>query len=68
MRLWIPQATPSAAGGGKRLTSQNKTAGVIRERERIAVLVISQQGLAFVVGTPELIGPQSLNAISFFLE
>jgi len=47
------------SGGGKGLTAEKKTAGVIGDRQRVAVLVISQQELAFVVGAPEFIGPLS---------
>jgi hypothetical protein len=44
------------SGRGKRFTSEQKTAGVIGDCERIAVLAIAQQELAFVIRTPELIG------------
>src|SRR5487761_262920 len=47
----------SFPGRGKGLTSQQKTAGVVGDGERIAVLAVPQQELALVVGTPELIGP-----------
>ncbi|HKF04162.1 MAG TPA: hypothetical protein VKB49_17705 [Candidatus Sulfotelmatobacter sp.] len=46
-------------GRRKRFTSEQKTAGVIGDRERITVLAIAQQELAFVIRTPELIGPLS---------
>ena len=46
-------------GRRKRFTSEQKTAGVIGDRERIAVLAIAKQELAFVIRTPELIGPLS---------
>jgi hypothetical protein len=44
-------------GRRKGLTSEQKTAGVIGDRQRVAVLAIPQQELAFVVGAPKLIGP-----------
>jgi hypothetical protein len=47
------------SGRRKRFTSEQKTAGVIGDRERIAVLAIAEQELAFVIRTPELIGPLS---------
>src|SRR5487761_249837 len=47
----------SFPGRRKGLTSQQKTAGVVGDGERIAVLAVPQQELALVVGTPELIGP-----------
>src|SRR5262250_1795373 len=47
------------SGRRKRFTSEQKTAGVIGDRERITVLAIAQQELAFVIRTPELIGPLS---------
>ena len=43
-------------GRGKRLTSEKKTAGVIGDRQRIAVLAVSQREFALVIGAPELIG------------
>jgi hypothetical protein len=46
-------------GGRKRFTSEEKAAGVVGDGERVAVLVISQQELAFVVGAPEIVGPLS---------
>jgi hypothetical protein len=47
------------SGRRKRFTSEQKTAGVIGNRERITVLAIAQQELAFVIRTPELIGALS---------
>src|SRR5262249_16108353 len=47
------------SGRRKRFTSEQKTAGVIGDRERITVLAIAQQELAFVIRTPELIGALS---------
>ena len=47
------------SGRRKRFASEQKTAGVIGDGERIAVLAIAQQELAFVIRTPELIGPLS---------
>jgi len=44
-------------GGRKRLTGEQEPAGVVGDGERVAVLVISQQELAFVIGAPQLIGP-----------
>jgi hypothetical protein len=43
----------------KRFTSEQKTAGVIADRERITVVGIAEQELAFVIRTPELIRPLS---------
>ena len=43
----------------KGFTSKKKTAGVIGNRQRIAILVVSQQELAFVIGAPQLVGTQS---------
>src|ERR1700745_953148 len=45
------------SGRRKRFTSEEKTAGMIGDGERITVLAIGKQELAFVIGTPELIGP-----------
>ena len=42
---------------GKRFTGEQETASVVGDRQRITVLTISQQELAFVIGAPELIGP-----------
>ena len=44
------------SGGRKRFAGEQITAGVIGDRQRIAVLLIAQQELAFVIGAPELIG------------
>ena len=43
----------------KRFTGEEKTAGVVGDGERITVLAIAQQELAFVIRTPELIGALS---------
>ena len=43
-------------GGREGFTGEQKTAGVIGDRQRTAVLTISQQELALVIGTPQLIG------------
>ena len=45
--------------GGKRLAGEQETAGVIGHRQWVAVLVIAQQELPFVIGAPELVGPLS---------
>src|SRR5487761_104517 len=45
------------AGGGKRFTGEQKTAGMIGDGQRIAVLAISQQELPFVIGAPQFVGP-----------
>src|SRR6202041_3126226 len=45
------------SGGRQGFTGEQKTAGVIGDCQRIAVLVISQQELALVVGAPQLVGP-----------
>ena len=42
-------------GRRKRLTSEEKAAGVIGDGERIAVVMIPQQELALVIGAPRLI-------------
>src|SRR5574340_1014633 len=44
------------SGRRKRLTSEEKAAGVIRDRQRIAILTIAQQELAFVIGAPQFVG------------
>ena len=44
------------SGRRKRFTSEEKTAGMIGDGEWITVLAIGKQELAFVIGTPELIG------------
>src|SRR5260370_36292822 len=44
------------AGGRKSLTGEEKTASVIGDRQRIAVLTIPEQEVAFVIGAPKLIG------------
>jgi len=38
------------------LTAKKKTAGMVGDRQRIAILTISQQELSFVVGAPKLVG------------
>jgi len=45
------------SSGGKRASQvRRKTAGVVGDGQRVAVLVISQQELAFVVGAPQFVG------------
>src|SRR4029434_10459720 len=44
-------------GRRKRLTTEEKPAGVVGNGEGIAVFVNTKQEFAFVVGAPELIGP-----------
>ena len=44
------------AGGGKRLASQQITAGMIGDGQRVAVLMVPQQKLALEIRAPELIG------------
>src|ERR1700704_4391323 len=44
-------------GGREGFTGEQKTAGVIGDYQRIAVVVISQQELALVVRAPQLVGP-----------
>ena len=43
-------------GGRERLAGQQVSAGMIGDREWVAVVMIPEQELAFVIGTPELIG------------
>ena len=43
-------------GRRKSLTSEEKATGVVRDGERVAVLVISEQELTFVIGAPQLVG------------
>src|ERR1700675_3835167 len=43
-------------GGGERLAGQQISAGMIGDGQGVAVEMVSQQKLAFVIGTPELIG------------
>jgi hypothetical protein len=45
------------SGGRKGFTSKKKTAGVVGNSQRIAILVVAQQELAFIVGAPQLVGP-----------
>ena len=40
----------------KRLAGEQKTAGVVGDRERVAVVLVAEQELAFVVSAPELVG------------
>src|SRR5438105_2421390 len=42
--------------GGKSLTGEKKTAGVIGDREWITILAVAKQELAFIVGAPQLVG------------
>jgi hypothetical protein len=42
--------------GRERFAGQQIPAGMIGDRQRVAVCVISQQELALVIGAPELIG------------
>ena len=42
--------------GGKRLTGEQITAGMIGDRQRVAVVMIPEQELALVIGAPECIG------------
>src|SRR5437870_5998895 len=44
------------AGGRKRLTGEEITAGMVGDRQRIAVLTIGEQELALVIGAPQFIG------------
>ena len=44
------------SGRRKRFTSEEKTAGMIGDGERITGLAIGKQELTFVIATPELIG------------
>src|SRR5262244_2199513 len=40
----------------KRLTGEQKSAGVIRNGQRVAVVLVAEQELAFVIRAPELVG------------
>ena len=44
-------------GWRKALRSTQKTAGTVGDRQRIAVLAVAQQKLAFVIGAPKFVGP-----------
>src|SRR6202451_4472141 len=44
-------------GGRQGFTGEQKTAGVIGDGQRIAVLPIAQQELSLVIGAPQLVGP-----------
>ena len=44
------------AGGRKSLTSEEIAAGMVGDGERIAVLTIPEQELAFVIGAPQFVG------------
>src|ERR1700733_1596684 len=43
-------------GRRQRFAAEQITAGVIGDRQRIAVLMIAQQKFAFVIGAPQFIG------------
>src|SRR5260221_2931955 len=43
-------------GRRKSLTGEEITAGMVGDRQRIAVLTIGEQELAFVIGAPQFIG------------
>src|SRR5713226_3639125 len=43
-------------GGGKSLTGEEITAGMIGDGQRVAVLTIPQQKLVLVIGAPQFIG------------
>jgi hypothetical protein len=43
------------SGGRKRLTGEEKSAGVVGDRQWVTVLMISQQELALVIGAPQFI-------------
>src|SRR6202162_599066 len=43
-------------GRRKGFTGEQKSAGVVGDRQRIAVLMIPQQKFAFVIGAPQFIG------------
>ncbi len=53
------------SGGGKGFTGEKKTAGVVGDGQWVAVLVISQQELAFVVSAPQLVGNAALRKERF---
>jgi hypothetical protein len=44
------------AGGGKTLAGGQKTAGMIGDGERVTVVAVAEQELAFVIGAPQLVG------------
>jgi hypothetical protein len=44
-------------GRGKSLAGEQKAAGVIGDGQRIAVLPIAEQELAFVIGASQFVGP-----------
>src|SRR5690348_13799837 len=44
------------SGGRKRFAGEQKTAGMVRDGQGIAILTIAQQELAFVIGTPQFVG------------
>src|ERR1700674_882365 len=43
-------------GGGKSLTGEEITAGMIGDGQRVAVMTIAQQKLALVIGAPQFLG------------
>jgi hypothetical protein len=47
---------PQTIQKGTPFYDKQKPAGVVGDRQRIAVLVISKQEVALVIGTPQLIG------------
>ena len=44
------------SGGRKRFAREQKTTGMVSNGQRIAILTIAQQELAFVIGTPQFVG------------
>jgi hypothetical protein len=44
------------SSGRESLTGEQKSAGVIRNGQRVAIVLVAEQELAFVISAPELIG------------
>jgi hypothetical protein len=55
-KLLKPSKSVIFSGRRKRLTSEQKSAGVISNGQRVAVVLVAEQELAFVISTPELVG------------
>ena len=47
-------------GGRQRLTAQQVATGKVADGERIAIAFVSEHELAFVIGAPQIVGPNGL--------
>jgi len=46
-------------GGGEGFTGEQKPAGVVGDGQRVAIVLIAEEELAFVIGAPQFIGSVS---------